>query len=43
MALCTIVALTLGGEWKVYNPNSIKTSFPSFLKILKKDLGARIN
>ncbi len=43
MALCTIAALTLGGEWKVFNPDSIKTSFPSFLKILKKDLGAKIN
>ena len=43
MALCTIAALTLGGKWKVYNPDSIKTSFPSFLKILKKSLGARIN
>ena len=42
MALCTIAALTLGGKWKVYNPDSIKTSFPSFLKILKKSLGARI-
>ncbi len=43
MALCTIAALTLGGEWKVYNPDSIKTSFPSFLKILKKNLGAKIH
>ena len=43
MALCTIAALTLGGKWKVYNPDSIKTSFPSFLKILKKNLGAKIN
>ena len=43
MALCTIAALTLGGKWKIYNPESIKTSFPSFLKILKGDLGAKIN
>ena len=42
MALCTIAALTLGGEWKIHYPESIKTSFPSFLKILKNDLGAKI-
>ena len=34
-----IAALTLGGNWKIYDPDSYKTSFPSFLKILK-DLGA---
>ena len=43
MALCTIAALTLGGNWKIYDPESIKTSFPSFLKILKNTLGAKIN
>jgi len=43
MALSTIAALTLGGKWKIHNPESIKTSFPSFLKILKDDLGAKIN
>ncbi len=43
MALSTIAALTLGGKWKIYNPDSIKTSFPTFFKILKKDLGAKIN
>ena len=42
MAMSTIAALTLGGKWKIYNPDSIKTSFPSFFKILKKDLGAKI-
>jgi 3-phosphoshikimate 1-carboxyvinyltransferase len=31
-----IAALTLGGNWKIYNPESINTSFPSFLKIIKK-------
>ncbi len=34
--MSTISALTFGGEWKIYDPDSIKTSFPSFLKILKK-------
>ncbi len=43
MALCTVAALTLGGKWKIYDPESIKTSFPTFFKILKKDLGAKIN
>ena len=30
MAMCTIAALTLGGKWKIYDPDSINTSFPSF-------------
>ena len=30
-----ISALTLGGHWKLHDPDSIKTSFPSFLKIIK--------
>ena len=42
MALCTIAALTLGGKWKIHDPESIRTSFPSFFKILKNDLGAKI-
>ncbi len=37
----TIAGLALGGNWKIYDPNSFKTSFPSFLKILR-DLGAKI-
>ena len=36
-----IAALTLGGNWKIYDSDSYKTSFPSFLKILK-NLGAKI-
>jgi len=43
MAMSTVAALTLGGEWKIHEPESIKTSFPSFFKILKKDLGSEIN
>tara|TARA_B100000767_G_scaffold5866_1_gene5634 strand:+ start:2500 stop:3834 length:1335 start_codon:yes stop_codon:yes gene_type:complete len=38
----TIAALTLGGNWKIYDPDSIKTSFPTFLEIVKK-LGGGIN
>ncbi len=37
-----IAALTLGGKWKIYDKDSINTSFPKFLNILKK-LGAKIN
>ena len=33
---CVIAALSFGGEWKIYNKDSIKTSFPNFLKILNK-------
>ena len=31
---CIIAALSFGGNWKIYNPESIKTSFPNFLKII---------
>ena len=41
MAMCTIAALTLGGKWIIKDAESIKTSFPSFLKIVKK-LGGKI-
>jgi 3-phosphoshikimate 1-carboxyvinyltransferase len=34
--MCTIAGLTCGGNWKIHDPESIKTSFPSFLKIIKK-------
>ncbi len=40
--MSVISALSLGGSWKIFNPESVKTSFPSFLKILSK-LGAKIN
>ena len=33
--MSTIAALTCGGEWKIHDKNSINTSFPSFLKIVK--------
>ena len=39
--MTTIMALTFGGNWKIYDPDSIKTSFPSFLKIVKS-LGGKI-
>ncbi len=31
-----IAALTFGGKWIIHDKNSIKTSFPSFLKIINK-------
>jgi len=34
--MSTIAALTCGGEWKIHDKNSINTSFPTFLKIIKK-------
>ena len=33
--MSTIAALTCGGKWEIHEPDSIKTSFPSFLKIIK--------
>ncbi len=40
--LSCITALTLGGKWKINDKDSIKTSFPNFLEILKK-IGAQIH
>ena len=37
----TIAALTLGGNWKIYDTDCFKTSFPKYLKILNS-LGANI-
>ena len=37
-----IAALTLGGNWQIYDKDSIKTSFPNFLSKLKY-LGAQLN
>ena len=30
-----IAALSFGGYWKIYDKDSIQTSFPDFLKIIK--------
>ncbi len=38
----TVAALTFGGNWKIYDKDSINTSFPSFLEKIKK-LGAIIS
>ena len=40
--LSCITALTLGGKWKINDQDSINTSFPDFLKILKS-IGAKFN
>jgi len=37
-----IAALVFGGNWKINNKDSINSSFPNFLNILKR-LGAKIN
>ena len=37
--MSTIAALTFGGQWKICNKDSINTSFPLFLKIIKKISG----
>ena len=34
--MCTIAALSFGGNWKINDADSIKTSFPKFLKILRE-------
>jgi 3-phosphoshikimate 1-carboxyvinyltransferase len=34
--MSVVAALTCGGQWQINDSDSIKTSFPSFLKIIKK-------
>ena len=34
--MSSVAALTIGGEWKIHDQDSINTSFPSFLKIITK-------
>ena len=34
--MSTIAALTFGGSWTIHDPDSIKTSFPSFLETIRK-------
>jgi len=34
--MSTVAALACGGRWEINDPDSIQTSFPSFLKIIKK-------
>ena len=36
-----VAALTFGGKWKIYDKDSIKTSFPTFITIIKS-LGAKL-
>ena len=33
---CVIAALIYGGKWEIHDKNSIKTSFPNFLKIIQQ-------
>ena len=39
--MACIAALSFGGNWKIYDKSSIKTSFPDFLKKIK-EIGAKI-
>ena len=34
--MSTIAALSCGGKWEIHDSDSIKTSFPSFLQIIKE-------
>ena len=36
---CVIAALIFAGRWKIHDPDLIKTSFPSFLKIVRSIVG----
>ena len=38
--MSAVAALIFGGKWKIHNPESINTSFPTFLNLIKK-LGAK--
>ena len=39
----TVLGLARGGNWKIFDAlDSIKTSFPSFIKMIK-ELGGKIN
>ena len=33
---CVVAGLSFGGEWHIHDKDSIKTSFPSFLKIINQ-------
>ena len=37
-----VAALTLGGSWKLFDKDSINSSFPDFFNVLKK-LGVNLN
>ena len=39
--MSTIAGLTFGGSWTINDADSIKTSFPNFLRIIK-NLGGKI-
>ncbi len=40
--MSVIAALSLGGNWRIYDPDSVRTSFPSFFKIIN-NLNGKIN
>ncbi len=40
--MTVVAALSFGGEWKIYDINSVNTSFPDFFKLIRK-LGVNLN
>ena len=42
LMMSVISALSFGGNWKIHDPDSARTSFPSFFKLVKK-LGGNIH
>ena len=40
--MASIAANVLGGNFRIYDKNSIKSSFPNFIQLLKR-LGSKIN
>ena len=39
--MSVIAALSFGGKWKIFDPESVKTSYPSFFFKIK-EVGAKI-
>ena len=37
-----VAALAFGGNWKIFDKDSVKTSFPTFISKIKS-LGAKFN
>jgi len=37
-----VASLVFGGNWTIHDSSSIKTSFPSFLRIIEKLTGRKV-
>ena len=42
LMMSVIAALSFGGDWRIFNPSSVNTSFPSFFKLIRY-LGGNLN